>query len=105
MDASWPLHEPDPAEQRRDRFLVCLALSVLIHAGVLWVKIAQNVGGTVAQTRAGDVNEPLTVRLNHVAQPETQVAEVPPPKPQPRPTPRRPAPAPQILAVPPTATP
>jgi outer membrane biosynthesis protein TonB len=99
MDAPWPLHEPDPKEQRRDRFLVCLALSLAIHGVVLAIKIAENVGDTVAQSRTGVVNEPLTVRLNHVAQPESQVAEAPPPKPQPRPTPRRPPP-PAILAVP-----
>jgi hypothetical protein len=100
MDASWPRHDPNPDDQRRERFWVCLALSALIHVGVLAINITENLGGAVAQSRTGAVNEPLTVRLNHVAQPETQVAEAPPPKPQPRPTPRRPAPAPHILAVP-----
>jgi hypothetical protein len=106
MDAPWPRNDPDPVSQREQRFLICLALSILIHGGVLLVHFQENLGGVVAQSRTGERGERLTVRLNHVPQPETQVAAAPPPpKAQlPRPAPRRP-PSPPVLALPPTAAP
>jgi hypothetical protein len=105
MDAPWPRNDPDPVAQREQRFLFCLALSILIHGGVLLIHFQQNTGGAVAQSRTGERGERLTVRLNHVSPPEAQVAAAPPPKVQvPRPAPRRP-PSPPVLALPPTPTP
>jgi hypothetical protein len=101
MDAPWPRHDPDPQVQREQRFAVCLVLSALIHIGVLMIQLQQNAGSVVAQSRRGEREEPLTVRLNHVSPPETQIAEARPPKPQPRPAPKRP----QVLAMPPTPAP
>jgi outer membrane biosynthesis protein TonB len=98
MDAPWPRHDEDPQTVRERRFLICLALSALLHGVVLLIKVQENIGDLVAQSRTGEQQQPLTVRLNHVSQPQA-VAEAAPTPPKPAPTPPAP-PRTRVLAVP-----